>query len=344
MKSKRKSDGRKLDHATLQAMRQQAVKAVREGQDVASVAAAYGVNERSVYRWLADFANGGQNALLAKPIPGRPPKVTAEEMRWLAQAVRDHTPLQFKFEFGLWTLSLIAALIERQFGKKLALSGVSRIMKMLGFTAQKPLYQAWQQDATLVRQWEFETYPAIRAEARAAGATLYFADESGIRSDYHTGTTWAPQGSTPVVEVTGRRFSLNMISAVSAQGEFRFMVHEGAVTATVFREFLSRLMLGASGPVFLVLDGHPVHKARIVQDFVKAQKGRLKLFYLPPYSPHLNPDEQVWAHVKRSVSRRLVQSKDDMKRLAIGALRRIQKLPALVKSFFRQPECQYASM
>ena len=269
MKSKRTSDGRKLDHATLQAMRQQAVKAVREGQDVASVAAAYGVNERSVYRWLADFANGVQDALLAKPILGRPRKVTAEEMRWLAQAVRDHTPLQFKFEFGLWTLSLI----ERQFGKKLALSGVSRIMKLLGFTAQKPLYQAWQQDATLVRQWEFETYPAIRAEARAVGATIYFADESGIRSDYHRGTTWAPQGSTPVVEVTGKRFSLNMISAVSAQGEFRFMVHEGAVTATVFREFLSRLMLGASGPVFLVLDGHPVHKARLVQDFVKAQKG-----------------------------------------------------------------------
>ncbi len=116
---------------------------------------------------------------------------------------------------------------ERQFGKKLALSGVSRIMKLLGFTAQKPLYQAWQQDATLVRQWEFDTYPAIRAEARAAGATLYFADESGIRSDYHTATTWAPQGGTPVVQVTGKRFSLNMISAVSAQGEFRFMVHEG---------------------------------------------------------------------------------------------------------------------
>lgn len=147
-----------------------------------------------------------------------------------------------------------------------------------------------------------------------------------------------------MVQVTGKHFSLNMISAVSAQGEFRFMVHEGAVTATVFREFLSRLMLGASDPVFLVLDGHPVHKAKLVQDFVKAQKGRLKLFYLPPYSPHLNPDEQVWAHVKRSVSRRLVLSKDEVKRLAIGALRRIRKLPALVKSFFRQPECQHASM
>lgn len=166
--------------------------------------------------------------------------------------------------------------------------------------------------------------------------------ESGIRADYHTGTTWAPQGCTPVVEATGKRFSLNMISAVSAQGEIRFVVHDGAVTAVVFREFLSRLMLGAREPLFLVLDGHPIHKAKPVRDLVKAQKGHLKLFYLPPYSPHLNPDEQVWAHAKRSVSKRLVQSKDEMKRLAVGARRRIQKLPELVKSFFRNPECQYA--
>ena len=299
MKCKRTSDGRKHDHGALQVMRQQAVKAIREGQDVSSVAAAYGINVRSVFRWLADFANGGQNALLAKPIPGRPPKVSAEEMRWLAQAVRDNTPLQFKFVFGLWTLSLIAALIEREFGKKLSLASVSRIMKLLGFSAQKPLYQAWQQDATLVRAWEAEIYPAIRAEAKAKSATIYFADESGIRSDYHTGTTWAPVGETPVVEVTGRRFSLNMISAVSPRGEFRFMLHDGSVNAEVFREFLKRLMVGATTPVFLIVDGHPIHKAKLIKKFVEAQDGKLKLFYLPPYSPQLNPDEQVWAHVKR---------------------------------------------
>lgn len=342
MKCKRNSDGRAIDHHSLQVMRQQAIKAVREGQTAQSVAAAFGVNVRSVFRWLADFANGGQNALLAKPIPGRPSKVSAEEMRWLAQAVRDSTPLQYKFEFGLWTLSLIRALINRQFGKALSIATVSRLMKVLGFSAQKPLYQAWQQDAVLVRQWEAETYPAIRAEARAAGATIYFADESGIRSDYHTGTTWAPRGQTPVVEVTGRRFSLNMISAVSPQGEFRFMLHEGSVTATVFREFLKRLMIGADKPVFVVVDGHPIHKAKLVRAYVDSLKGQLKLFYLPPYSPQLNPDEQVWAHVKRQVSKRLVQDKDEMKRLALGALRRIQRLPNLVKSFFCQPECQYA--
>lgn len=173
------------------------------------------------------------------------------------------------------------------------------------------------------------------------GATIYFADESGIRSDYHTGTTWAPQGQTPVVSSTGRRFSLNMISAVSAQGEFRFMLHEGSVGAKVFLEFLKRLMIGAQKPVFVIVDGHPIHKAKLIKTYVDSLGGTLKLFYLPPYSPHLNPDETVWAHVKRKVSRQLVESKEDMKQLALGALRRIQKLPELVKSFFRQPECQY---
>jgi transposase len=215
-------------------------------------------------------------------------------------------------------------------------------MKSLGLSAQKPLYQAWQQDPVRVRTWETETWPAIRAEAKRVGATIYFADESGLRSDSHTGTSWAPQGQTPVVEVTGRRFSLNMISAVSAQGEFRFMLHEGVVHATVFREFLQRLMIGADQPVFLIVDGHPIHRAKLVKTYVDRLEGKLKLFYLPPYSPHLNPDETVWAQVKRTVSRQLVESKEDMKRLALGALRSIQRLPELVKSFFRQPECQYA--
>ncbi len=343
MKCKRSSDGRSLDQHTLQVMRMQAVKAVREGQKVASVAAAYGLNERTVFRWLAKFASGGQKALHAKPIPGRPPKVSADEMRWIARAVRDECPQQFKFPYGLWTLSLIGKLIERRFGKSLSLASVSRIMKLLGFSAQKPLYEAWQQDPVLVQKWETETYPEIRAEARRVGASIYFADEAGIRSDYHTGTTWAPVGETPVVKVTGRRFSLNMISAVSPRGEFRFMLHEGTVTAKVFKRFLQRLLIGAKRPIFLIVDGHPIHKAKLVKSFVEASDGQLKLFFLPPYSPHLNPDELVWAQVKREVAKSGVEDKDQLKRLAIGALRRIQKLPALVRSFFQQPECQYAA-
>ena len=189
----------------------------------------------------------------------------------------------------------------------------------------------------------FTTFGVELRQAKQEGARIYFADESGMRSDYHSGTTWAPVGETPVVAATGRRFSLNMISAVSPQGEFRFMLNEGTVTADVFVEFLRRLLVGMDKPVFLVVDGHPVHKSKTVREFVEMQNGRLKLFFLPPYSPHLNPDEVVWAHVKREVSRKLVQSKEEMKQFALSALHRIQKLPNLVRSFFQQPECQYAA-
>jgi transposase len=210
-----------------------------------------------------------------------------------------NTPQQLKFEFGLWTLKLIRHLIKRQFGVELSTATAHRVMKTLGFSVQKPLYQAWQQDPVMVRTWEAEAFPAIAAEARRVGASIYFADESGIRSDYHTGTTWAPKGQTPVVAATGRRFSLNMISAINPRGELRFMLHDGTVTARIFLEFLKRLMVGAQHPIFLIVDGHPIHRSKMVRTYVDSLQGKLQLFFLPPYAPHLNPDEVVWAHVKR---------------------------------------------
>ena len=172
MKCKRETDGRSFDHLPLQQMRQQAVKSVRSGMQVKELALAYGVNTRTVFRWLADFVSGGQNALLAKEIPGRPRLLTEAEMRWIARAIRENTPQQFKFEFGLWPLALIGHLIHRQFGKKLSRATVQRAMKALGFSVQKPLYQAWQQAPVLVREWEQETWSAIRAEAKAVGASI----------------------------------------------------------------------------------------------------------------------------------------------------------------------------
>jgi transposase len=344
MTTDKKTDARKLDHATLEAMRMRAVEAAKAGMKVTDLARAYGVHRRTVFRWLADFYKGGEQALKAKPIPGRPPKLNEPQMQWLAQAVTDQTPLQHGFAVGLWTLSILREMIQRQFDHVMSLSSVSRVMSLLGITVQKPLYRAWQQDPERVRQWQTEEFPAIRQQARQQGATVFFADEAGIRSDYHTGTTWAPVGRTPVVPATGRRFSLNMLSAVSPKGEFRFMLHDGTVTAAVFKTFLQRLMVGATNPVFVVVDGHPAHKSALVRQYIASQTGRLQLFFLPPYSPQLNPDEQVWAHVKRRVSSQLVESKDEMKQLALGALRRIQKLPALVKSFFGHNDCLYARM
>lgn len=322
-------------------MRIQAVKAISDGASPTDVAKVYGVNVRSVFRWIAAYACGGQNALEAKPIPGRPAKLDERHMAWLASAVRNATPLQYRFEFALWTLGLIGELIERQFGISLSRSTVGRAMHALGFTPQRPLYRATQRDPVLVERWQSEEFPAIAAEAKRVGATILFGDEASMRSDHHAGTTWGAMGRTPVVPTTGQRFSLNMLSAVGARGEFQFMIHEGRANAEVFLEFLQRLMHDAKGPIFLVLDGHSIHKARIVTDYVSEQNGRLKLFFLPAYSPHLNPDEQVWGNVKSRVARRAVIDKTDLRIKLTAALERLRELPHLIAGFFRHPDCAY---
>ncbi len=162
-----------------------------------------------------------------------------------------------------------------------------------------------------------------------------------MRSDHHAGTTWGARGKTPTVKTTGQRFSLNMISAVTATGEMHWMMHEGRCTATVFIRFLEGLLQDIDGIVFLVLDGCSIHKAKCVNAFVKEQNGRLKLFFLPAYSPHLNPDEQVWGNVKARVAKQTVTNKIALREKLTAALDRLKTMPQLVAGFFRHPHCRY---
>ncbi|WP_169315406.1 IS630 family transposase, partial [Verminephrobacter aporrectodeae] len=245
----------------LEKLRRDAVKRVEHGESPEAVATGLGINRRTIYRWLEAFHYGGAQALAAKPIPGAPPKLNAQQMKRLARMIREKNPLQFKFEFALWTLAIIRQLIKDELNVSLSEVSVGRLMKRLGFTPQRPLYRAWQQDPALVSHWREHEYPKIAARAKREGAVVMFADESGIRTDYHAGTTWAPVGKTPVVKVTGARYGLNMLSAVSKQGHLRFMTVEGSVNAKVFRLFLQRLIAGMDRKIFLVVDGHPAHKA-----------------------------------------------------------------------------------
>lgn len=320
--------------------RMEGVRLMREGYSSGDVAQILGVTTRAVFKWVADFSTGGQNALAAKTGAGRPPKLNAEQLQWIANTVRDHTPDQLKFEFGLWTLALIGKLIERQFGISLSLPTLSKT-KLLGFTTQRPVHRAYEQDPVLVSRWWEADWPLLQARAKVLGAQILFADEAGMRSDYHAGTTWAPQGQTPVVRSTGQRVSVQMISAVGAGGQLHFMLHEGRTTAEVFVRFLKQLMTAQTRKVILVVDGHSIHKAALVQEYVKSTDGMLELCYLPPYSPQLNPDEQVWKNVKERVSKQKPTDKASLRRLIEQALRRLQELPAIVTGFFRHPDCPY---
>jgi transposase len=338
----RENDGRKLDHATLEALRLRAVKQIEAGEHPEDVARALGMARGTVFGWVAKYREGGLEALRAKPIPGKPPKLDGNQLRRLYGLIAGSDPRQLSFEFALWTRDTIRELIRREFGVSLSTVSVGRLLQKLGMSPQRPLWRAWQADPEAVQRWQDQEFPAIRAQAKAEGATVYFADEAGIRSDYHAGTTWAPVGQTPVGKATGARHSVNMISAVTVTGTLRFAVFTGTCTAAVFIDFCKKLMADTDGPVYLIVDGHPTHKAKATKEFVASTRGRLKLFTLPAYSPQLNPDEWVWKNVKHDrIGRASVTSAEDLKAKAIGALRRLQKLPALVRGFFADPNLRY---
>lgn len=190
-----------------------------------------------------------------------------------------------------------------------------------------------------------EDFPAIRKLAKEQNAEIFFAVESSVRSDYHSGTTWSPVGKTPVVKTTASRHKVNLISAISPRGTMRFMATEGSVNSAVFIDFLKRLIHKAEQPVFLIVDNHSVHRSREVREFVKSKKGKLRLFYLPPYSPELNPDEHVWNYLKNhKIGRQTTKNGFELSKRVESIMRSLQKMPEKIKSFFRHPWTKYVLM
>jgi transposase len=336
------TDGRKLSPKTLEEIRTRAVQRVQDGESPEKVIQALGFSRACIYNWLARYRSGGWHALQTGHRPGRPKKLNGSQLSWIYRTIVDKDPLQLKFSFALWTRAMIGVLIKRQFGIKLSEASVGRLLRQMGLSCQKPLFRAYQKNPELVEQWKQTVYPTIQKRAKSLRATIYFQDESGIRSDFHSGTTWAPKGQTPVVEVTGSRFRLNMIGAITPRGQLRFMVVNTSVSAEGICDFLQRLMHNAENPVFLIWDGHPTHRSKKVKECIASFNGRLEVYVLPGYSPELNPVEQVWNNVKNhGIGRKKVFGPDQLKTMVLGQLRKLQKLPGIVMAFFRHPECSY---
>lgn len=323
--------------------RLRAVRLLKEGNEAELAARMFGVSRAIVFRWQQKYDEGGPAALETKKTPGPASRLSPTQVSQLYAIITGCDPRQLQFDFGLWTRKIIRDLIRKQFGVRFSEVQVGRLLKKMGLSAQRPLYRACQQDPERVAEWKRAVYPKIRRLAAEEGASIFFEDEASVRTDHHAGTTWGPVGQTPVVVKTGERKSVSMVSAISPRGELRFRVQEERMNAARFVDFLKALLDSVPGKIFLIVDGHPVHRAKKVREFAENKTGgRLKIFFLPPYSPDLNPDEWVWNNVKNDrISREVIMSKDDLKTKAIGALRRLQKLPDIVRGFFRDPKLAY---
>jgi transposase len=339
-------DARSLPVVAQEALRQKAVRAVLAGTSQSKVSRILGVCRYAVIQWVQAFRQGGSRAVKAKR-RGRP-KGAGALLPWQAaqvvRAVEDRTPDQFKMPFFLWTREAVVELIERRYGLRLSVWTVGRYLARWGFTPQKPVRRAFEQDSEAVQRWLREDYPAIRRQAKREKARIYWEDEMGLRSDHATGRTYARRGQTPAVPGTGQRFGCNMISAITNRGHLSFMVFKCRFTAEVFLRFLQRLTRQVPQKIFLIADGHPVHKARKVREWLDHNRRRIRLFLLPSYSPELNPDEMLNNDVKsNAVGRRRAKSQPELVENVRGFLRSRQRQPQIVKHYFHEQSVRYAA-
>jgi len=341
-----KRDGRKMDHGMLEEIRKMAIERVREGERPSAVIASYGFHRCVIYRWMKAAAGRGKGlrALAARKATGRPKKLVATQERQVFGWVNGKNPMQYGFDFGLWTRQIVRELVRQKFGVTLSLASIGALLARLGLTAQKPLQRAYQRDPQAIERWQRDTYPAIARRAKAEKADIYFWDESGFRADAVHGKTWGRRGKTPVVQVPGQRQSISAASAVSAKGAFWFATYQGGLKGESFVELLKKLMYRRKKPLHLVLDGLPAHKTKVVKTYVAATQGRLTLHFLPGYAPELNPDELVWSHAKRTGNaRRPLQKGEKLEPRISAQLAEIANNPKLVRSFFKHPSVAYIS-
>jgi transposase len=341
------TDARSLSHSAQEALRQRVMRAIDGGMKQVEAVSVFGVSRAAIGKWKAAMRRGGGLRALKAKQKGRPPE-RSRLLGWQAalvvRTITDKTPDQLKMPFALWTREAVQAFVNKRFGITVSVWTVGRWLGRWGMTPQKPARRAWEQDPQAVRRWLEEEYPQVRREAKREGALIHWGDEMGLRSDHQAGTTYGRRGTTPVVPGTGQRWRCNMISALTNRGQLRFMVFKGRFDSRVFIDFMGRLIKTAGGQkIYLIVDSHPAHTSAAVKKWVRGREGQLRLIFLPPYSPQLNPDEFLNNDVKRNaVGQRRATSREDMIANVRGYLRSTQKHPDVVKRYFHAPTVQYA--
>jgi transposase len=288
----RTSDTRKESQKGQDGVRRKVVHAVLGGMKHVEAARVFGVSRTSIWTWMKSYEEHGEQGLTSKKRGRKEAKsLTAIQAASIRKSVLGKNPGQLRLPGFLWTRDSVGLLIFRRFGITVSRWTVGRYLKNWGLTVQKPAKRALEQNPAQVRYWLQTKYPAIVRQAATEKGEIFWADEMGLRSDHQTGTTWGERGHTPVVRKSGDRFGCNMITAITNRGTMSFMVFTGKFSAPVFTLFLNRLILHHAGrKVFLIIDRHPVYRSKKVQDWFEKHKKAIEVFFLPAYSPELNPD------------------------------------------------------
>jgi transposase len=341
-------DARSLSIETQEYLRQQAIHLRQQGQSFIDIGGFLGVHRNTVGRWWQEYEVDGDKALQQRVrgrALGEQRRLTPTDEVDIQELILSHFPEELDIDSALWSRRAVPQLIEHLTAVKLPIRPVGEYLKRWGYTPQKPLKRAYEQDPKAVEAWLEQTYPAIVQRAQQEGAEIAWGDESGLRSDDHTGRGYAPAGDTPAILLSQKqRFWVNFIASMSRQGHIQFMLYTSTVTAQVFLVFLQRLMAKRERKLFWIIDRHPVHQAQRVQPWLAEHSQPIEVFYLPSYSPQLNPVEYLNGDVKQGVhSKSPSRNLNQLKGRVLSHLRKLQKLPQRILSYFKHPLIAYAS-
>ncbi len=340
-------DMRSLTPEAQEERRRQVIGLRQAGRTYGAIAAQVGLTQTGVFDICKRVAEHGPAGLKSKPCgpaPGHGCLLMTGQEAEVQALIRKQMPDALGLDFALWSRAAVQALVRQRFGIVVAVRTMGSYLARWGFTPQKPLRRAYEQDPAAVRRWLRRDYPAIAARAKAARGVIFWGDESGLRSDDVRGRSYAPRGETPVVRPSHRRANVGLVSAVTNRGELRWMVLDGAIKAPTLVRFLERLVRDVGRKVFLILDRLQVHRARLVRDWLAGREDQIEVFHLPAYSPDLNPDEGVNGDLKQAVTAKpLARSKAQLKRTVVNHMRSLSKRPQRIRALFRHPQFRYAA-
>lgn len=339
------TDARKLSNDSLFERRKQSVRLYKKLKSIKEVSQLVGSTEKTVGKWIRQWKLEGVKSLRPK-VPGRKKEsgmhLTMDEQELIRSMIVDKCPDQLKMDFALWTRKAVQQLIQIEFNFDMPIRTVGEYLKRWGFTVQKPIKRAYEKNDKQVKQWLTKDYPKIQTRAVLEGAEIHWGDETGCRSTDVNGRGYSLKGETPVLIQSAKRESTNMISTVTNQGKLRFMFYDRNMNAAVLISFLRRLIKNAKQKIFLILDNLRVHHSKLVKEWVVRNNNAIELFYLPSYSPELNPDEYLNCDLKSSLNRGVIK-KGKFKCKAQSCMRSIQKQPKRIQKYFKAKTIAYAA-
>lgn len=338
-------DGRNRTASAQATIREQVIEFLRKKRGSQKEAAEiFGLHIRSVNRMWAKYKKGGKRNILEKKrgVQGGK-KINGQQAAEVRKLIKDKFPEQLKLPYGLWTREAVTQLIYDKYGITLSRWQVGRYLKSWGYTPQKPIRKAFEQKPAQVQQWLKTEYPAIKWKSVKERATIYFGDETGMRSDHQAGRSYAPRGETPIITATGQRFSLNMISAISNKGHLQFMIID-RFNGDVFLDFLKRMIKYSREKIFYITDGHPAHKTKKVKEWLEENNQKIEVFFIPPYSPELNPQEYLNQDVKTNIiGKKRPINKEQMRGNVESFMNGRKKDKRQVQKYFHHKHARYAA-